>query len=190
MLVDWWINLFEVNLLETYRMDYFNLIFRNTIMKYYEFVDPETLSYLDTPKYSLSEVFEVNHSSDEVKKYTLIFHDKLVKELNRRKLFFKSKTNIYGISYFCTPRKAFIWLGAIPETMTLRYFTGGRRIAGLEPGPWINKQDDQGSKPLHVNSDRDLEEAIRIALESYKISHAWTSLKRISTNENWKAGVD
>jgi len=153
-------------------------------MKYTEIINPWTLSCLETPKYSLSDVFEFNHSSDEVKKYTLLFRDKLIKELNQRRLYFKSKTNIYGISYFCTPRKAFILLGAFPETMSLRYFTGGKRIAGLEPGIWINKQDGLGSKPLHVYSDRDLEEAIRIALESYKISHAWTSLRRISTNEN------
>lgn len=143
-------------------------------MKYNAIFNPGTLSYLETPKYSLSEVFETNHSSDEVKKYTLLFHETLINELNHRKLYFKSKTNHYGISYFCTPRKAFIWLSAFPETMSLRYFTGGKRILGLEPGIWINKQDGLGSKPLHVSSERDLEGAIRIALDSYWITLNYT----------------
>ena len=143
-------------------------------MKYNAIFNPGNLSYLETPKYSLSEVFETNHSSDEVKKYTLIFHEKLIKELNHKRLFFKSRTNIYGISYFCTPRKAFIWLNASPKTMTLRYFTGGKKIVGLEAGPWINKQDGLGSKPLHVNSEKDLEGAIRIALDSYWVTLNYT----------------
>ncbi len=145
-------------------------------MKYNELPDQDSLSYLETPKYSLGKVFEINHSSDKVMRYTLLFHERLVKELISRKLYFKSKTNIYGISYFCTPRKAFIWLGAYPETMTLRYFTGGRRIDGLEPGPWINKQDGLGSTPLHISSDRDLENGIRIAIESYGLTVNFTSL--------------
>jgi len=139
-------------------------------MNYREFIDPETLSYLETPKYSLSKVFEHHHSSDEVKKYTLLFHDKLIKELIHKRLYFRARTNFYGISYFCTPRKVFVWLSTFPETLSLRYYTGGKRIQGLKPGPWINKQDGLGSTPLHVCSDQNLEEAIRIALESYRIT--------------------
>jgi hypothetical protein len=128
---------------------------------------------LDQTKHHLDQILENQKASDDVKRLVYEFHSRLLAKLDANKEFTFARTNSIGITYFCNPKKAFIFLSVNQQFLTLKCFTGEKSINGIGKGIWINKNDNHGSTPFRIPDNKALQQALDLSVEAFNIASDW-----------------
>jgi hypothetical protein len=80
-----------------------------------------------------------------------------------------ARTQKYGVTYYATQRKAFIYVSFRKASLSLTFYTGGQAISGLQKATWYSKQDGRGGR-FHIQSTADIPIAIEYGRQSYSIA--------------------
>jgi len=80
-----------------------------------------------------------------------------------------ARTHKYGLSYFASEKKAFIFLNVRKSFISLILYTGGQEIHGVVAGNWITGDDKKGGK-IQINDDQDILNAVTAAKAAYFIA--------------------
>jgi len=129
---------------------------------------------LDQSRYTIEQIFERKRPSEMVKNLLFNYHELLLKRLEQGHKFVIIRTNDVGFSYFCNERKAFIFLTVCQRFLSMRFFSGDKLIPRISKGIWVNKNDNLGSETFRIKDEITLQEALRIALDSYNIAEEWS----------------
>ena len=128
---------------------------------------------LDQSRHILNKIIEQQKASDNVIKLLYKFHDRLLSQSYKNDKFPIARTHSIGITYFCHPKKAFLFLNIHQQFLTLKFFTGAKTIQGVKKGAWLNKSDNLGSNPFHVQDEISLTNALSHSLEAFGIAANW-----------------
>lgn len=80
-----------------------------------------------------------------------------------------ARTHKYGLTYFASEKKAFIFLNIRKSLISLILYTGGQEIHGVVSGNWITGDDKKGGK-IQINDDQDILNAVTAAKTAYFIT--------------------
>ncbi len=80
-----------------------------------------------------------------------------------------ARTHKYGLTYFASEKKAFIFLNIRKSFISLILYTGGQEIHGVVSGNWITGDDKKGGK-IQINDDQDILNAVTAAKTAYFIT--------------------
>ena len=123
---------------------------------------------LDEAKYNLDDI--IKKTSPDIQNICYYLNDKM--KIFSKELYAKgyykiyAKTHKYGISYFCTEKKSFLFLNIRHKFISLIFYTGGNKIEGVIPCNWITGTDRNGGK-MTLNKIEDVDAAISAAKVAY-----------------------
>ena len=80
-----------------------------------------------------------------------------------------ARTHIRGVTFFCTPHKAFVFCGFQKNHLYLNFYTGSSKIDGLQKTTWLHGGDKKGGY-YKLDNERKLDTAVKHSVESYKIA--------------------
>jgi len=119
-------------------------------------------------KYSLKS--RLSDSSPSIKHLLFKFNEETADIAKKHKTEIIAKTHIRGLSYFITPKRAFLFLNIRNEFLSLVFYTGKDKISGLAKGNWNDGGDNCGSKTFRIENDKSLSEALKFADRSFEIA--------------------
>lgn len=126
--------------------------------------------FINESKYSLESRFRQASASSVTKQLVEQFNygiEQLAKELNMN-LF--ARTHVLGLTYFATQRKSFMYLNIYQDFLTLKFYTGGSNIDGLQKGNYNAREDNCGSEPFRITDDATLRKSLVFARQSLRIT--------------------
>lgn len=80
-----------------------------------------------------------------------------------------ARTHKWGVTYFATRNKAFIFVDFAQHHLSLNWFTGTQRILGVPKSVWLSRGDNAGGR-IKVRNEKDLDFAVEAAEASYRIA--------------------
>ena len=128
--------------------------------------DPDFLLY--ETGHSLKNILE--QSSSHVRSLFQKFHNEIRKFSDEvvAKGYHQiwARTHKYGLTYFASEKKAFIFLNIRQSFISLILYTGAQEIHGVVAGNWITGDDKKGGK-IQINDDQDILNVVTAAKKAY-----------------------
>ena len=136
------------------------------------------LQGLKQPLHFIKDVCNAQRASSQVKNLLSTFHNNLITSLDNRGQFWIAKTHQGGITYFCSERKAFVYLNINRDFLSMKFFSGTGKISKMQKGTWNRSGEDCGSQNYRIVDTSSLQRAVGFALEAYQLAKNWDESQR------------